>query len=136
VNPVIKLPPSTRPQAPSRLRPLFAVLLLSTLVSCGADESLPNGPPGKRLFIAELCASCHGYDLKGGWMGPPLLQLQSHWQRDELADFIRTPTKFTEEDERLGKLSKKFQTSMVGNQRLSKQDRLLIADWLLAPTAP
>ena len=114
-----------------------ALFLLSTLAGCneGSSQSDADTLPGKKLFIAELCASCHGFERQGSWMGPPLRNLDENWERHNLAEFIRTPSKFTGRDERIKKLSKQFRTQMAPNKRLSEDERLILADWLLG-TAP
>lgn len=69
-------------------------------------------------------------------MGPPLANLGQHWERHNLAEFIRDPSKYTGKDERIRKLSKQFRTQMAPNKRLSEADRLILADWLLGDSPP
>lgn len=105
-----------------------------TLISTACDSQAParEGPrTGPELFMEELCTSCHGLGREGSWMGPPLRDLGEHWDRETLADFIRTPTSFTAEDERLAALSRKFRAPMADHPILGRADRLTLADWLL-----
>jgi len=70
-------------------------------------------------------------------MGPPLRGLDEHWQREDLIEFLGTPSKFTAEDPRLADLSRQFRTPMVDRPALGRADRSTLADWLLAgPPAP
>ena len=58
-----------------RFAPL--VLVLALLGACGGDEAVSGedlAARGDRLFHGEAtCATCHGADLQGTTMGPPLL---------------------------------------------------------------
>lgn len=123
--------------APIQLPGLFLGLLLLVSPGCGdAGPQDSNNPPGRNLFIGELCASCHGFERQGSWMGPPLLELGEHWDRQALADFVRQPSVFVKKDQRIRDLARRFPASMTGNARLGDGDLLLLADWLLSPAAP
>jgi mono/diheme cytochrome c family protein len=115
--------------------PLFAGLLaLFSFTSCGSSSSEElASPPGRKLFIGELCASCHGFERQGSWMGPPLLELAEHWDAPSLSSFIKDPSVFLKTDQRIRDLAKRFQANMTGNARLNDGDRLELAKWLLTP---
>lgn len=117
----------------SRLLPALFAPLLFALGACGADDGATKDPTdGAVIYQQALCASCHGSAGKGGWMGPPLKELGEHWSRETLADFIRDPAKFVDDDQRLSELSRQFPTQMAPQKTLTKAQRLAVADWLLA----
>ncbi|MFT7486244.1 MAG: cytochrome c553 [Candidatus Paceibacteria bacterium] len=112
----------------SQWLPVTSSLLL--LGSCG-DSAAPGPDTQQSLFRRELCASCHGHKREGSWMGPPLTGLAEHWQAADLAEFIRDPVPFTDDDPRLNELSRKFRTPMAPHKVMGLADRLRLAEWLL-----
>jgi mono/diheme cytochrome c family protein len=115
------------------MRWLAGVLAL-TLVSCGGGADSGGGEArGKRLYTT-LCISCHGPTGGGGALAPPLADLSSHWQREQLAEYLANPRAWVEKDERLQGLKQRYSTEMPAASA-SAEDRLLLADHVLRLSA-
>ena len=85
----------------------FALLfLLLSLSSC--DE----GPVGRADFVRSGCPRCHGSDLKGTRLGPPLKGLSQHWNRTRMEAFLAHPDSFRALDPRLARVAAAYPAPM------------------------
>ena len=53
---------------------------------------------GAQLFSNFGCVNCHGNDLAGTVLAPPLRNLKEHWGRDNLISYLRNPSSFMNSD--------------------------------------
>lgn len=82
------------------------------------------------LYKTAQCGFCHGDDLKGARQGPPLTDLDLHWDTRSLAGFLRDPAAYAENNRRLIELGRQYNFAMLG-ARLSEENRIALAHWLL-----
>jgi len=124
---------------------LFILLfLLSRLTK---DEDKSNGIPeqnpvpqtnlsSENLSAPELmsklgCTTCHGTDLKGTRMGPPLFGLREHWGRDNLINYLRNPNSYAD-TERFKEQQKQYPGLMMPSfSNIDVKELGRIADYLL-----
>jgi mono/diheme cytochrome c family protein len=117
------------------MRWLAGVLALA-LLSCGGSSDSGSGggeARGKRLYTT-LCISCHGPTGGGGALAPPLADLSSHWEREQLAEYLSDPRAWVEQDERLQGLKQRYSMEMPAVSA-PEADRLLLADHVLRLSA-
>lgn len=64
---------------------------------------------GLGLYVRENCANCHGEAGEGTKrLGPPLRNLEEHWDRARLQTFLLDPGKVEAEDPRLEELKSSY----------------------------
>ena len=90
----------------------------------------------ENLSASELvgklgCISCHGSDLKGTRMGPPLQGLKEFWGRDKLINFLRNPSSYSDTD-RFKEYRKKYPGLIMPSfNQVNVKELGKIADYLL-----
>ena len=87
--------------------------------------------PVKELMTKLGCITCHGIDLQGTRMGPPLHNIAEFWSRDKLINYLRNPTSFSD-TERFKKFEDQFPGMIMpafGNIEVKELGK--IADYLL-----
>jgi mono/diheme cytochrome c family protein len=90
----------------------------------------------ENLSASELmgklgCISCHGSDLTGTRMGPPLQGLKENWGRDKLINFMRNPSSYMD-TERFKEFRKKYPgIIMPAFNNIDVKELGKIADYLL-----
>lgn len=91
-----------------------------------------NEVPGLALIKQNGCMSCHGQNLQGnGNLGPSLYNAKSHWTRDELINYLRSPSDYSN-DPRFEEYSNRFKNIMMPSyENLDVKDLGLIADYIL-----
>ena len=115
-------------------RSIALLLLVGVFVSaCNLRQPPPPGANGATIYRLQNCANCHGENREGKSLGPKLLGLQKHWDPEALASFLSNPKDFLGRDERLAQLEKSYPGSMSRYDNLSKEQRLVLAEWLLVP---
>lgn len=85
----------------------------------------------KELVVKLGCITCHGADLQGTRMGPPLEDLAKNWSRDKLINYLRNPSSF-EDTERFKKFKEQYPGMIMpafGN--IEVKDLGKIAEYLL-----
>jgi mono/diheme cytochrome c family protein len=85
----------------------------------------------EELFGSFGCVNCHGADLAGTKLGPPLKNLKQFWGRDNLINYLRNPNSFMSSD-RFKEYRKQYTNQMMpsfGNKNV--KDLGKIADYLL-----
>ncbi len=123
---------------------LFILLfLLSRLTkeentaSTTTESPIPQtGMSSDELSAKELinklgCITCHGTELQGTRMGPPLYGIAEYWSRDKLINYLRNPTSFSD-TERFKKYTDQYPGMIMpafGN--IEVKDLGKIADYLL-----
>ena len=104
--------------------------LLSAACSGAPDDSSP--PDGAALFKAQNCVQCHAPDGSGTNLGPTLQGKKQYWTRAKLAAYIAKPSATIAGDARLKQQSAKYSLPMVDYPYLSEEQRLALADFVLA----
>jgi hypothetical protein len=75
--------------------------------------------------------NCHGVNLAGTPLAPPLRNLTEHWGRDNLISYLRNPTSFMDSD-RFKEFRKKYPGQIMPSYNNKDVKELgKIADYLL-----
>lgn len=98
--------------------------------ACGGEPAAPR--TGAQLYVEQNCVQCHGRNGEGTQLGPSLTDKRAHWNREQLAAFLADPQAYAARDPRLSEQSQKYLMPMVKFLTLSKEERLAIADYVLA----
>ena len=106
-----------------------APLLLALLLAACSDD------PGATLYQAMGCRQCHGTEGDGGTLAPPLERLAENWTREEIAEYLVDPLTVVEADPRLSELKLLYDGKQMPAMTLPVEDRLLLADFVLALSA-
>jgi mono/diheme cytochrome c family protein len=86
---------------------------------------------GAQLYASFGCVSCHGADLSGTTLAPPLLNVNEHWGRDNLISYLRNPSSFMNSD-RFKECRKKYPSQIMPSyNNKDVKDLGKIADYLL-----
>jgi len=86
--------------------------------ACSPSGGAPRGPaaatpsPGRLVFLAETCPTCHGHGREGTNTGPALDRLRRHWDEDTLVRFLHNPAAFKLLDPRLAALAQRYRSDM------------------------
>ena len=86
--------------------------------ACSPSGGTPRGPavatpsPGRLVFLAETCPTCHGHGREGTNTGPALDGLRARWDEDTLVRFLHNPAAFKLADPRLAALSQRYRSDM------------------------
>jgi cytochrome c551/c552 len=89
---------------------LFIFLLLFAIGRMTQQDEMPHHPGSGSItpqtdmsasdtdaasLIGRLgCITCHGVDLNGTQMGPPLQNISQNWKRDDLINYLRNPNSY------------------------------------------
>jgi hypothetical protein len=124
---------------------LFLALFLLSRITRTDEEprQLPAGNPtpqtdmsAEEISAADIitrqgCRGCHGNELEGTRMGPPLINLTQFWSRDELINYLRNPNSFMDKD-RFRKYQQEYPgVIMPSYTNVDVKDLGRIADYLL-----
>jgi cytochrome c553 len=83
------------------------------------------------LMRQNGCMNCHGTELQGTQMAPPLAGLSQFWNRDKLINYLRNPSSYMDSD-RFKAFKEKYPgTIMPPFNNLDVKDLGKIADLLL-----
>ncbi len=107
-------------------------LLCLILAACVLPTQPAPDASAAEIYALQLCANCHGDRGEGTSRGPALRALSTSWTRTDLADFLADPDGWEARDARLGALAKAHSGDMRSYDNLSPEQRLRLADWLLA----
>jgi Cytochrome c len=85
----------------------------------------------EQLISKLSCTTCHGTDLKGTKMGPSLYHAAEYWKRDDLINYLRNPTSFSD-TKRFQKYEEQFPGMIMPTfGHINVKDLGKIADYLL-----
>ena len=86
---------------------------------------------GLTLIRQNGCTTCHGQNLEGTQMAPALVNINEHWSRDALINYLRNPSAYSG-SKRFDEYCAKYKNIMMpsfGN--LDVKDLGKIAEYLL-----
>ena len=86
---------------------------------------------GLTLIRQNGCTTCHGQNLEGTQMAPALVNINEHWSRDALINYLRNPSAYSG-SKRFDEYRAKYKNIMMpsfGN--LDVKDLGKIAEYLL-----
>ncbi|MEG8946681.1 c-type cytochrome [Rosettibacter firmus] len=85
---------------------------------------------GLQLIRESGCTSCHGQNLEGSNIAPALVNLKEYWGRDNLINYLRNPSSFS--NERMKEYRMKYKNIIMPSyNNLDVKDLGKIADYLL-----
>lgn len=104
-------------------RLLILLLIASFLPACTSD-------PGRLAYVDTGCPLCHGSNLVGGRMGPDLTNLRQNWTPRELDTFLKNPSRYSLQVDRIRELAKRYPAPMPAF-RISEEGRRHLVDYLM-----
>lgn len=105
---------------------------LSSQMSNQTTEENTSELSAEQLIKNFGCVNCHGNDLTGTQMAPPLKNLSEHWGKESLLSYLRNPNNFMNDD-RFVEYKKKYPNQIMpsyGNKDI--KDLGKIVDYLLS----
>ena len=112
------------------VRPHALLLAVCLAAGCSPAADGADGVSGELLFRRQGCTQCHGTAGSGGSLGPPLLDVERHWTREELARYFADPRPFFDRKPHLGEISKRYASRMPAFST-AEDERLALADYVL-----
>ena len=113
---------------------LFVVLLAlpALIAACGKyDKENSQSHPGRAVFMKGKCALCHGEGAEGSTRAPRLSDLEEHFSRKQLIEYLNDPDAYISKDARLSERQSSFSGSMPKFHYLGADQLQLLADYLL-----
>ncbi|MFQ5629871.1 MAG: c-type cytochrome [bacterium] len=120
---------------------IFAIAVLPLfLLSCGTETKSTELQrsaaqlisTGADLYTKWNCGACHGDFGEGTPKGPPLQNLEQHWNRQALARYLANPGDVLANDVRLKALAKRYRpVAMPAFDELTEQERMALAAYVL-----
>lgn len=87
---------------------------------------------GSAIYVRENCANCHGDAGEGTKrLGPPLRNLEEHWDRTRLTAFLVDPVSVEALDPRLEEMKSAYWGRMTGYP-LAAQELDALIDYLFS----
>lgn len=85
---------------------------------------------GLTLIRENGCTACHGQNLEGSKIAPALVQINKHWDRESLINYLRNPSSYS--NERLKQFRVQYKNIVMPSfNNLDVKDLGKIADYLL-----
>jgi cytochrome c2 len=125
---------------------LLIFLVLFLMVQLTKNDDISQAPTGNPMpqtdissdaitpagLISRLgCRGCHGADLEGTRMGPPLQNMAQYWSRDELINYLRNPNSYMDK-ERFRKFQQDYPGIIMPSfSNVDVKDLGTISDYLL-----
>ncbi|MFC2082295.1 c-type cytochrome [Bacteroidota bacterium] len=95
------------------------------------ESAQPASQDGMTLLQNTGCLGCHGTDLQGTNLAPALVNLNEHWERDGLINYLRNPSSYSGDD-RFEEYKKQFSGVVMPSYNNIDVKKLgEIADYLL-----
>lgn len=85
---------------------------------------------GAEVYKNAGCSSCHGADLSGRKMGPPLTGIAPYWTVDEMVRWLKDPSSAYGKD-RLVEIGREYGIVMPPANRLTETELEALARWLM-----
>ncbi len=87
---------------------------------------------GFSLIKQSGCITCHGSQLQGSKMAPALTGLSKYWTRDNLINYLRNPSSYSN-DERFAEYKNKYKNIMMPSYgNIDVKDLGKMANYLLS----
>ncbi|NCS89427.1 MAG: hypothetical protein AUK34_14315 [Ignavibacteria bacterium CG2_30_36_16] len=136
----------TKPQiwVAAFLAAFILLFMLGRLTKSSAEEEMmpgsnelpqtgmSSGDVSPEQLLGRLgCTNCHGQNLEGTKMGPALVNLNEHWSKNELTNYLRNPSSYMD-NERFKVFKEKFPNVIMpafGNVNVQELGKL--AEYLL-----
>jgi hypothetical protein len=99
----------------------------------GEAETPTSGIDGLTVYKEANCAMCHGGDMAGTTMAPPLSNLSANWDADTLQQYMRDPESYSANDPRLDEQNKQYSMQMPAFDG-SEDELAAMVTWLLSGT--
>jgi mono/diheme cytochrome c family protein len=87
---------------------------------------------GESLLKSSGCLTCHSVDLKGTYQGPGLYGLEKNYNREQLINYLRSPSSFIKSEHFKGYRVKYNDVIMPSFNNMDVKDLGKIADYLLS----
>jgi cytochrome c551/c552 len=110
-------------------------------LACGGSEGQDGRPvaatltasDAMQLFQNENCTMCHGELTQGvDGVGPALRDLAPFWNRQRLTVYLADPDGFRQANPEFeNRRNEEYGIEMPASDHLSREQRQLLADWLL-----
>ncbi|MCX7797187.1 MAG: cytochrome c [Melioribacter sp.] len=85
---------------------------------------------GLQLIQENGCTACHGQNLEGSNIAPALVNIKKYWDRDNLINYLRNPSSFS--NDRLKQYRLKYKNIIMPSfNNLDIKDLGKIADYLM-----
>lgn len=113
----------------------FLSRVTQTTDSPSKDIEVFNNEANTEESISEIianvgCNKCHGDDLKGTKLAPSLINVDEHWSRTELINYLRNPDSYGN-DKRFTEYKKKYKIPMTSFSDVDVKTLEKIADYVL-----
>jgi cytochrome c2 len=90
------------------------------ILSMGCGESGPTAPAGLteahqagwQVYVDLECGSCHGDQREGKRSGPVLAELGTHWDQNQLVEYLKNPDAMVKTNPRLSYKAEKYAIDM------------------------
>ncbi len=128
-------------RSPSLPSALAAILVLLLSACDGGTDAAPgevagsdDNEAGYSLYRRGACHTCHGPELAGSQLGPPLAGLATHWDVDGLVELMLDPAGVVALTPRLRERAGMYIMKMppATQSGLSRDQIRELATWLLA----
>jgi len=111
---------------------VFVCASVLATTACEDQSAAPKAPKsGAELYASVGCSTCHGPDLKGGKLAPPITPIHPEWTRAALIEYLADPQTYAAKSPRLSEMKKKYMMPMQPYAMLSAADRGSLADYVL-----
>lgn len=90
--------------------------------SVRASQFFDLSHPGYAVYQAEGCDTCHGSDLMGTRMAPPLVEVRQHFDVASLGEYLSDPDAYILDDPRLQGLDSQYQMQVMPAYDLSDEE--------------
>jgi len=90
-----------------------------------------TGIDGLTVYKEANCAMCHGGDMAGTTMAPPLNNLSANWDAETLQQYMLDPEGYSANDPRLAEQNKQYSMQMPAFDGSADELAAMVA-WLLS----
>ena len=125
-------------RAATTLSALSLACLLPLTAGCGqSDATSASRAPrsGPELYQKAGCFACHGAQGGGSPFAPPLANLSNWWDRESLAAYLLEGRAGESPSDHITQLREQYKGRVMpplSTSQASAEERLVLADWLLA----
>lgn len=99
--------------------------------SVRASQFFDLSHPGYQIYTGEGCATCHGSDLLGTRMAPPLVDVRKHFDLASLGEYLSDPDAYILDDPRLQGLDSQYQMQVMPAYDLTDEELAALGGLIL-----